>query len=241
MIESPLFQKFNIPLYQDDEIVEEEEETFGPFGPYVSSLFYSENKTIQSGYSSALSAVAMEVVEAEVVGATGVEVEVEDIPLEEDQEFRRTILRPESNLRPTGDEWIVPIVLFPEPIVKVKENVGDNDKHMDNQQETPTTVPMEVEEEQSPVSMEHPVHQQQQQLRPTGDEWIVPIVLFQEPIVHNQQETSTTVPMEVEEEQSPVSMEHPVHQQQQQPSTEHLADKDALTKMSEKKVSKNVL
>jgi hypothetical protein len=171
MVESPLFQKFNIPLYQDDEIVEEEEETFGPF---VSSLFYSENETIQSGYSSALSAVAMEVDnEAEVVGATEVEVEVEDIPLEEDQEFRRTILRPESNMRPTGDEWIVPIVLF------------------------------------------------------------------QEPIVDNQQETSTTVPMEVEEEQSPVSMEHPVHQQQQQPSTEHLADKDALTKkVSEKKVSK---
>ena len=188
MIESPLFQKFNIPLYQDDEIVEEEEEE-KTFGPFVSSLFYSENETIQSGYSSALSAVVMEVDnEAEAVGATGVEVEVEDIPLEEDQEFRRTILRPESNLRPTGDEWIVPIVLFPEPIVKDKENVGDNEKHMVNQQETPTTVPMEVEEEQSPVGMEHPVHQQQQQ-----------------------------------------------------PSTEHVADKDALTKkVSEKKVSKKL-
>ena len=118
--------------------------------------------------------------EAEVVGATGVEFEVEDVPLEEDREFCRTILSPENNLRPTGDEWIVPIVLFPEPGKATNKEVD--------------------------------------QVKPTS-----------------------TVPMEVEEEQSPEGMEHPVHQQQQQPSTEHVADKDALTKkVSEKKVSKKL-
>ena len=49
-------------------------------------------------------------------------VEVEDVPLEEDQEFRTTILSPESNLRPTGDEWIMPVVLFPEPADQLEKN-----------------------------------------------------------------------------------------------------------------------
>ena len=77
--------------------------------------------------------------EAEVVGATGVEVEVEDVPLEEDQEFRETILSPESNLRPAGDEWIEPVVLFPEPDKATNKEV--------DQVKPTATVPMEVEQE----------------------------------------------------------------------------------------------
>ena len=78
--------------------------------------------------------------EAEVVGATGVEVEVEDAPLEEDQEFRETILSPESNLRPAGDEWIEPVVLFPEP-------GKATNKEVDQVQPATATVLMEVEQE----------------------------------------------------------------------------------------------
>ena len=120
MMPSPLFSKYDIPC--QDELVEDNLQIPTVFGPYESSLFNDETEYMFGCSScSALGAmppVAAENKSVEAVGVTGtgIEVEVENVPLDKDEEFSRTIMNPKNNLRPEVDEvWLQPIDFASEP------------------------------------------------------------------------------------------------------------------------------